>query len=141
MKEQIEKDKEHLKALSVKFYAKQKKHDELAKDLEKESKRLKAAKTLLALERHTQKTLRDELRKTNDGITKRVKYVKKTQHKLNKNAIKNNKEVHEAHKEARKEEKKTKAIQQKAIAESKASKAGDSTTAVVASAQKEAKKA
>jgi len=140
MKVNIANDKATLQALSVKFYAAQHHHDELAKELLRESKRFAKAKALLTSERAMQKKLRDNLRKINDAIIKRTKFIKKTKHALAKRAIHNNKAIRKARRDARTQAKKTKAVQQKALA-SAHGKLASKTSAVIAAAKKEAKKA
>ena len=101
MKVQIESDKEALKALTVKFYAAKSDHDNLEKVLKREATRLAKGKALLTAERATQKRLRDVLRKINDEIVKKVKFVKKTKKALAKKAVKNDRAVRVARREAR----------------------------------------
>merc|ERR1711957_433167 len=134
MKVNIANDKATLQALSVKFYAAQHHHDELAKELLRESKRFAKAKALLTSERAMQKKLRDNLRKINDAI------IKRTKHALAKRAIHNNEAIRKTRRDARTQAKKTKAVQQKALA-SAHGKLASKTSAVIAAAKKEAKKA
>jgi len=140
MKVHIAKDKASLQALSVKFYTAQHTYDNFAKELLRESKRLARAKALLTAERAMQKKLRDNLRKINDAIIKRVKFVKKTKHALAKRALKDNKTIRKARRAARHQAKKTAAVQKKALA-SAHGKSASKTSAVIKAAKKEAKKA